>query len=221
MHRRFRDRKFRLIKIPLRGSWECIDMRFNNGDELINEIRDKWNKNLRSTRIWGFVASIFMIVIGIVCCFFPVQSTYFIEVLASVALLAFGIWEVVRYVQSSPFLRTGVSLASGILNIILAIMLLTSPAEEMLLFFGFLFGLDLMMLGFEQVTASGRLGMIGVAGTGWLTADGILNIIFGIILLFVPMASIAAVSVILAMYLIFGGISLLITCINAKDLKAE
>lgn len=195
-------------------------MRYNNGDELLNEIKEKWNKNLRSTRIWGFVASIFMIVIGILCIAFPVQTTYAIEVLASIALLCFGIWEVVRYTQMTPFLRTGVTLAGGILNIILAIMLLTSPAADLLMSFGFLFGLNLLMLGFEQVTATSRLGVIGVTGTGWLTAEGVLNIIFGFILLFVPMASVAAVSAVLAMYLIFGGISLLITSINAKDLKA-
>lgn len=195
-------------------------MRYNNGDELLNEIRDKWNKNLRSTRIWGFIASIFMILIGIVCLAFPVQTTYFIEVLASIALLCFGIWEVVRYTQATPFLKSGVTLASGILNILLGIMLLTSPAADLLTSFGFLFGLNLLMLGFEKVTATSRLGAIGVAGTGWLTADGVLDIIFGFILLFVPMASVGAVSVILAMYLIFGGISLLIQSINAKELKA-
>lgn len=196
-------------------------MRYNNGDELISEIKDKWNKNLRSMRIWGIVASIFMIFIGILCIAYPVQTTYAIEVLASVALLCFGIWEIVRYVQTTPFLRTGVRLASGILNILLAIMLLTSPAEDLLMSFGFLFGLDLMMLGFEQVTTASRLAVIGVIGTGWLTADGVLNIIFGIILLFMPLGSVVAVSALLAMYLIFGGISLLVTSINAKDLKAD
>lgn len=193
---------------------------YNNGDDLLSEIRSQWNKNLRSTRVWGFVAAILMIIIGILCIVFPVETTYFIEVMASIALLCFGIWEVVRYVQRPPFLKMGTSLASGILNIILAILLLTSPAEDMLLYFGFLFGLDLMMLGFEQVTATSRLHAIGVSETGWLTADGVLNIIFGFILLFIPMASVATVSAVLAVYLLFGGISLLIIAINAKDLKA-
>lgn len=193
---------------------------YDDGNELIDEIKQNWNKNVKSMRIWGFIASIFMIVIGVLCMIYPVQTTYFIEILASVALLLFGIWEVVRYTQRSWFLRTGVSLASGILNIILALMLLSSPAEDMLLSFGFLFGLDLLMLGFEQVTTTGRLHMIGIADTGWLTASGVINIIVGMMLLIMPMASIAAVSVLLAIYLIFGGISLFMMSINAKDLKA-
>lgn len=195
-------------------------MRYNSGEELVNEIKEKWNKNLRSTRIWGFIAAIFMLVMGVLCMIYPLETTYVIEVFVSIALLCFGIWEVVRYFQRSPFLRTGASLASGILNIILALLLLTSPAEDLLLSFGFLFGLDLLMLGFEQVTSASRFGAIGITGTGWLTADGVLNIIFGFILLLLPMTSVVAVSVILAMYLIFGGVSLLVFSINAKDLKA-
>lgn len=193
---------------------------YDNGDELIAEIKDRWNKNLRSMRIWGVIAAILMLVTGFLCIAYPVEATYEIEILAAVAMFCFGIWEIVQYAERPVFLRRGSSVASGILNILLAILLLTSPAEDMMVFFGFLFGLDLMMLGFDQVTIAGSLRAIGAEGTGWLTVDGILNIIFGILLLFMPVASVPTVSVIMAMYLIFGGISLLVMSISAKDLKA-
>lgn len=193
--------------------------RYDNGEDVINEVRNSWNSHVKTVRIWGFIASVLMIIMGIVCMVFPVQTTYVIEVFASAALLVWGIWEIVRYVQRPVILRTGVSLMSGILNIILGIMLLTSPAEEMLLSFGFLFGLDLMMLGFEQLTLTGTFHAFGVENTGWLTFDGILNVLVGIILLFMPMASISAVSVLLSFYLLAGGITLLVECINAKELK--
>lgn len=191
---------------------------YNNGEELFQEIKNKWNKSIKSLKIWGIIGSILMVIIGILCFFKPIQTTYFIEILASVALLVFGIWEIVRYVQKPVFIRNGVSLASGILNILLAIMFLTSPKEELIASFGFLFGLDLLMLGIEQLTSTGRLHSIGIADTGWLTADGIMNIIFGIALLIFPMASIA-VSYIIGFYLIFGGISLFVIAINAKNIK--
>lgn len=194
---------------------------YNSGEEVIDEMKNQWNKNVRSMRIWGIIAAVLMMLIGVLCIVNPLETTYAIEVLASIALLCYGIWEIVRYTQKPWFLKTGVSLASGILNILLAIMLLSSPAEDMLLSFGFLFGLDLLMLGFEQVTATGRLHAIGVSETGYLTFGGILNIIAGIILLVMPMASVSAVSAVFAIYLIFGGINLLVTSINAKDLKAE
>ena len=124
-----------------------------------------------------------------------------------------------EYFQRPFILRTGVSLMSGILDVILGIMLLTSPADEWLIFFGFLFGLDLMMVGFEQLTLTGTFHAFGVINTGWMTFDGILNILVGIILLFMPIASVSAVSVLLSFYLLAGGITLLIGCINVKELK--
>lgn len=193
---------------------------YENGDDLITEIREKWNRNLTSMRIWGFVAAIFMVVVGILCIVNPITTTYVIEVMASVALLLFGIWQIVRYIQRPVFIRTGVSLASGILNIILAILLLTSPRAGMLMYFGFLFGLNLLMLGFEQLTLTGRLKAVSAEGSGWLVAEGILNVIAGIILLMMPIASVAAVSVVLALYLIIGGVNLFMLSVNAKSLKA-
>lgn len=193
---------------------------YDNDDRIIAEIKNRWNRNLKSTRIWGFVAAILMIIVGALCIVYPVETTYTVEIMASIAMFCFGMWEIVEYLQRPVFLRMGTGLASGILNMILGIMLLTSPAEDMFLYFGFLFGLDLMMLGFEQITAAGRIKAVGVTETGWMTFNGILNIIFGLILLFMPMASIEAVSVILAVYLIFGGISLLVISFNAKELKA-
>lgn len=118
------------------------------------------------------------------------------------------------------FSAHGVSLAGGILDLLLAVTLLTEPSEDMLAFFGYLLGFELITIGFEQITSASRLRAIGVNGTGWLTADGILNLIFGIILLFAPMASLFAISMVLALYLIFKGISLLVISFNAKDLEA-
>lgn len=193
---------------------------YNNGDELLNEVKEKWNKNLHSMRVWGFVLAALMIVVGILAIVYPLQTTYFVEALASIALLVFGVWEVARYTQVPPFLRTGAGLASGVLNILLALMLLSAPAESMLATFGYLLGFDLQLLGFEQLTATSRLHSIGVTGTGWLTFDGVMSVIVGLMLVIMPMASVMAVSVILAVYLIVGGVSLLITMINAKDLEA-
>lgn len=192
---------------------------YNDGNDVIDDVRNGWNRHLKSIRAWGFVAAIGMIIIGILCAIYPVQTTYAIEVLASVCLLLFGVWEIVKYTQRPVILRTGVSLMSGILNILLGIMLLTSPKEDMMISFGFLFGLDLMMLGFEQLTMTGSLHAFGVSETGWMTFNGILDVIVGIILLAMPMASVSAVSILISFYLLAGGITLFVECIHAKDLK--
>lgn len=194
-------------------------MMYTDGNDFINDIKNNWNRRVKSVKVWGIIASILMIIVGVLCLVFPIQTTYGLEVFASLVLLCLGIWGVVRYVKMPAVLRTGVGLASSILNILLGIMLVTSPAESLLMTFGFLFGLDLLMLGFEQVTATGRLQMFGIVDTGWMTLDGVLNIICGFILLFSPFASIFAISVIFAFYLLVGGITLLIGCINMKQIQ--
>lgn len=190
---------------------------YETGDELFREVQANWDKYLKSVRIWGFIAAFLMILIGVLCFIFPVATTYFLEVVASIALLLFGGWEIVMYMRSSPVLRSGAMLVSGILNVILAIMLLLSPVETVLATFGLLFAMNLLIIGFEQLTVSGRLRAVGVVETSWVTVNGVINLIAGIILLFMPMASAVAVTFVLAMYLLFAGITLLIECINVKN----
>lgn len=194
-------------------------MLYTDGNDFLNDLKNNWNKRVKSVKVWGIIASILMIIVGILCLIYPLQTTYGLEVFASLVLLCLGIWGVVRYVKMPAVLRTGVGLASSILNILLGIMLLTSPAPALLETFGFLFGLDLMMLGFEQTTGAGRLHLFGIMDTGWMTVDGVLNIICGFLLLMTPFASIFAVSMIFAFYLLVGGITLLIGCINVKKIE--
>ncbi|MDD6258358.1 MAG: DUF308 domain-containing protein [Erysipelotrichaceae bacterium] len=194
---------------------------YDSGDEFIDDIRNGWNKRVKSIRTWGFIIAILMIVLGVLCTIKPLQTTYALEVVVSAALVIFGIWGIVHYIKLPVMLRSGVTLASSVLNIILGITLLTSPADDVLSSFGFLFGLSMMMSGFEEITQAGALHTFGIIDTGWMTFNGVLNIICGIVLLGAPMASVFAVSFIIAFYLLVGGITLLVACIKSKNLEDE
>lgn len=194
-------------------------MMYTDGNDFINDIKNNWNHRVKSVKVWGIIASILMIIVGVLCMIFPLQTTYGLEVFASIVLLCFGIWGCVRYAKMPAVLRTGVGLASSIMNILLGILLITSPAPALMETFGFMLGLDLLMIGFEQTTATGRLHMFGIMDTGWMTLDGVLNIICGFLLLFSPFASVFAVSAIFAFYLLVGGITLLVGCINMKQIE--
>lgn len=190
-----------------------------NDDDLLYDIKNGWNQRLKSLRRTGIIIAILMIVVGVLCLIWPVQSTYVLEMMASILILAVGIWQMVRYFQLPVIWRNGAGLISGILNIILGIMLITSPAPDMLASFGFLFGVDMLVLGFEQLSATGTLHAVGVTGTGWITLNAILNIICGLFLLFSPITSVVAISIVIALYLIVGGITILIGCIKTKDVQ--
>lgn len=190
-----------------------------NEKTVVDQIKNNWNSHLKYFRLWGYIASVLMILVGALCVAFPIQTTYGVELFVTAALLVFGAWEIVHYIQSPAVLRSGAFLLSGILNVLLGILLITMKPEAMLATFGILFGFNMTLVGVEQLVMSGRLRAFQTEGTGWLTLDGVLNLICGVILLFSPVISIFAVSFMLSLYLIVGGISLFIQCNNAKVVK--
>lgn len=190
-----------------------------NDDDLLYDIKNGWNQRMKSLRRTGFIIAVLMIAVGVLCLIWPVQSTYALELIASILILAVGIWQLVRYFKLPVIWRNGAGLISGILNIILGMLLVTSPAPDLLVSFGFLFGMDMLVLGFEQLSATGTLSAVGVSGTGWITLNAVLNIIVGLILLFSPITSVIAISIVVALYLIVGGITILIGCMKTKDIQ--
>ena len=119
------------------------------------------------------------------------------------------------------YVRFGGSLISGILNVILGILLLTSPSEELFTAFAFLLAVNLLMVGIEELEIYAKIRFFNAAGNGWLMANSIINIIAAVIFLMVPKTSAAFLSLFVAIYLITGGVSLLIGCFNAKELKID
>lgn len=190
-----------------------------NDDDLLYDVKKGWNQRLGSLRKTGFIIALVMIVVGVLCLIWPVQSTYVLEMIVSVVILAVGIWGLIRYFKLPQIWRSGASLFASILNIILGLLLISSPAADLLASFGFLFGMNMTVLGFEQLSATGTLRAMNVPETGWMSLNGILNIICGLFLLFSPITSIIAVSVVIALYMLVGGITLLISCIKTKDME--
>lgn len=193
---------------------------YHSKDEFIDELRKAWNKRVKSIRTCGIIVGIIMMVLGVMACIWPVQTALVVEVVASIVILILGIFEIYAYFSIPAMMRTGAGLVSGILNIIVAIMLLTSPEQDMLVSFSFLLAADLMLLGIEEISASGKLAFLGIGGLGMSVADGWLKIIASLVLILMPIASTAAASIVIGVYLIAGGLSLLIQSIRAGELKA-
>lgn len=192
---------------------------YHSREEFIDELKNAWNGRVKNFRIWGIIMGILMTLLGIVACIFPVRTAIVVEIIASIFLLMFGIFEIVMHFQVPTMMRTGSGLVSGILNILVAIVLLTSPKDSMLVAFSFLLAADLMFLGIEEITAAGKLSYMGVDGLGISTWGGVCKILFSIVLILMPVASTAAASIIIGVYLIVAGISLLVQAIRAKKIE--
>lgn len=193
---------------------------YDNGRDYREEFRNFWNENVRKYRRHGLIAGIIMLVLGILCLFFPVRSMLVMEILASIALIVVGFLEIVGYMSVPVYLRLGGSLLSGILNVILGILLLTSSSEAMLATFAFLIAIEMMAFGISQLAAANRMKFYGASDTGWLTASGILNLVIACIFIFLPQASIA-ISIIIAIYLLIAGIALIYGAWNSRELHID
>ncbi len=182
---------------------------------------ENWNKRLKSFRVSGMVVAALMIVLGIVLCIFPSQSVRVIEIFAALMIMALGVYQFIDYFNLPVILQRGGVLINAILNVILGILLITSPASVTISAFAFMFGFLLMIFGIDLLAASGKLAYFNVTNYGWVIVTGIISIIASVFFIFLPLASTIALNYILAVYLLVGGVTVFIETLSMKDLKIK
>lgn len=182
---------------------------------------DRWNRRVRSFRIYGIVVAVLMIVLGIVLCVFPGQSVRVIEIIAALIIMLLGIYQFADYSSLPVMFQRGGLLVNAILNVILGFLLLISPPDIGISTFSFLFSVLLMIFGVDLLAFSGKLGYFGITGYGWVIAAGVISILVSVLFMFLPLASAIALNYILAIYLMAGGITVLIEAVSMKDLQIK
>ncbi len=178
-----------------------------------------WNDNVKKFRSGLICLGTLMTVLGILCIIWPIQSVVVMGYVLSVAMIVFGIFRIAAYTQIPYFLRTGVGMLNGILDILLGIMLIFSGKETIAATLSFLFAFDLIAAGIEEISAGNKAKFFEFDGSGTFTASGVINIIVGIILLFMPVASIITLSILIIVFLLTKGIMLIVEGVRAKELK--
>lgn len=195
--------------------------RFQPDNELREKLRAEWNKRIKKVRRTELILGIIMIIIGLLCIFFPMDSVSVMGIVASAAIMIFGIYEIVEFFSLPVYFRMGGLLVSGILNLLTGILLLALPSEDMLTVFSFLFAIDILIIGIEEISMSSTVGWIGLGDSGWLLASGIVNILVSLLFFFAPIASILAMGILVGIYLIIGGVMMLIEFSKTKDAEVK
>ena len=196
-------------------------LRYDHNTDLGRAFAEQWNQRLRSVRIASFIVSILMLVFGVLCVVYPIVSVRVLSILAAVCIAAFGVFEIVEYCSLPLFLRTGGTMAAGVLNILFGVLLLSSPADVTVSTFSFLFALMLMLFGIEEIVMSSKLRYFGVSDYAWVVVSGVLNLIASAVFLILPMASAVFLNYVIAIYLLVGGATLLIEAFSMNDLKVD
>ena len=76
-----------------------------------------------------------------------------------------------------------------------------------------------MIMGIQELSFSSVLRFMELESYGWVIAMGIVNICLSVLFFCMPMASSAALGVIAAIYLLAGGITLIVETVKLKDRK--
>lgn len=194
-------------------------LRFNDDFDYYDEFINKWNKKIHSLRIIGIVIGAAMIIGAILCMFYPIRSVKLMGTVGAILILILGIYQLVDYLAASSLFRWNGSLISAVCNLIIGFLLLYSPIEMTINTFAFILGFILMIYGINKLTFAHQLSFFNVEGYGWVVFTGILNILAAFAFIISPMVSTIVLNYIVAIYLLIGGIALLIEVINMDDLK--
>lgn len=162
----------------------------------------------RAVRYWWLllITGIALIVIGILIFVYPAQSYMGMALVFGWLMLASGILQVVLSSANRHYITgRGWMLAGGIIEIVLGLILIFNialSAASLPIFLGFW----LMFRGFSAIGLGGDMNALGVTGSGWTVASGILLLLCSLWILFRPLVfGTAAVVIWVGISLLFAG----------------
>ena len=159
----------------------------------------RWSLGLR-----GFAAIVF----GFIVWIWPVLSLRVLLILFGIFLIAAGVFGILAGVNAESTNRRWLLILEGVLGILAGILTLGWPAitARALLF---LIAAWAIVTGFVEIAAAFGAGRAG--GREWLLVlSGVVSIIFGILLLVLPVAGILALTWLIGIYAIVYGITLMV-----------
>jgi uncharacterized membrane protein HdeD (DUF308 family) len=158
----------------------------------------RWSLALR-----GFAAIVF----GFIVWIWPAITLHILLVLFGIFLIAAGVFGILAGVKAESSNRRGLLIIEGVLGILAGILTLGWPAitARALLF---LIAAWAIVTGVVEIAAAFGAGRAG--GREWLLVlSGVVSIIFGILLLVLPVAGILALTWLIGIYAIVYGVTML------------
>ncbi|MDD2293280.1 MAG: DUF308 domain-containing protein [Bacteroidales bacterium] len=144
----------------------------------------------RTVKNWWLklVAGIFLIAMGVIVFFYPVESYLTLSVFFGVAMLISGIVQIVIACSSrNLFMSRGYSVIGGVLDLILGIILCCVPGISAVTL-PIILGCWLLYHSFMLIGLGSDLSSFGVSGSVWTIIGGILLLLFATFILFDPFA---------------------------------
>ncbi len=185
----------------------------------MTETVQKHKQHFSGSRVMAIIAGILLVLMGILFFFFPLGAMLFADIFLTIGLLIYGIYLIITFIMTPSGFRDGWHLASGIILVICAIVILASNASSIIVSFAIILGIVALMIGINQIV--GYSSLKGLSGAGFVLASGIINVILALFLLFAPFVATAAVAYIQGIYLCVAGVALVIEGFAKRPLPLD
>ncbi|WP_297182094.1 HdeD family acid-resistance protein [uncultured Enorma sp.] len=189
---------------------------YDPNHDYVSDYIDQWNRQIRATKIWMAVIGIVLVITGLASAIAPFSMYAFIQTFAAVALIMHGASHLVSYFQTPQFFRNGATLASGLLNALLGILLLVLPATLTAGTIVFLLAFLLVTMGIERISFAQNMKYYQLGGSTAGMITGIVDIVLGIVLALMPLFASAAISILISAYLVVAGVALIVESLSIK-----
>ena len=191
---------------------------YNSGQqESFYEMQNKINRKLRSLRRLGLGLAAALVLLGIALLLCPQSIVLWIERGIAVILGLVGILEIVDYLSTSTLFRQSLTIVRGLLDLLIAVLLLRADAAQVITMLSFILGISALLIGIHKLDYAMKLNYFHVAGSGMAILGGLLSIIAGIGFLISPLSSAIVLTTLIAAYCILGGIALFIEMLSFKN----
>ncbi|PWL71877.1 MAG: hypothetical protein DBY25_03755 [Clostridiales bacterium] len=162
-------------------------------------------------RVIWIVSGVLLLIAGILCFISPSVALQSIALWLGLFMLVSGVLDIIAFAKSyDVVIGSGWLLANGILTLLLGLLMLgnewiTATVLPLLLI------LWLISSGISSLVHSFDLKRFGVSGWGLMTAWGAVEIVFGVVSLFKPVAAVVAMAILIGITFVIEGIKMLIT----------
>lgn len=191
---------------------------YNSGQqESFYEMQNKINRKLQSLRRLGLGLAVALVLLGIALLLCPQSIVLWIERGIAVILGLVGILEIVDYLSTSTLFRQSLTIVRGLLDLLIAVLLLRADAAQVITMLSFILGISALLIGIHKLDYAMKLNYFHVAGSGMAILGGLLSILAGIGFLISPLSSAIVLTTLIAAYCILGGIALFIEMLSFKN----
>jgi uncharacterized membrane protein HdeD (DUF308 family) len=154
---------------------------------------------------WGVVAGgAILLIIGLVCMFYPGLTLAILSVIAGVGFLLTGLTSLMAYLRTRNVLQlSGWALVYAVLDIVAGLLFIIYPVALSAVI-PWICGVFVLAFGVFELVGAFKLRGLGVGVWGWTLASGIISVIIGMCFFLMP----EMLSVLIGLFAVMQGISM-------------